>query len=134
MKPNASSAAVAVQTVEQTEVKKPIMKVLPPDKEEPKQEPTEKAQTIDDLKNRAAMMVLLSEKHNSLLEKKRRLERFAIAHDKENAQITVVDANGEEFISSNPKSIGQLIAIWKTEFSDAIKETEAELRIAAQVA
>jgi hypothetical protein len=97
-----------------------------------KQAPTTpKVANIEDLKARASLMTILSQKHEELTTKRRELERFAISHDKNNAQMSVVDATGKEFSSSNPKSIGQLLTIWKAEFEEAIKATEEELRAVA---
>jgi hypothetical protein len=56
------------------------------------------------------------------------LERFAIVHDQNNAKITVLDAQGEEFMSSSPKSIKKLIEFWSEEFRDAIAENETQIK------
>lgn len=108
------------------------LKVVVTDKKEPVTQPkAPTAPNIEDLKARASLMTILSQKHEDLTSKRRELERFAISHDKNNAQMSVVDANGKEFSSSNPKSIGQLLTIWKAEFEEAIKATEEELRAVA---
>lgn len=131
MKPNSGSAAPAAQgAAAQNNDKKPKMEVVVNNQvKEEKQ-----VLTIDDLKNRASLMVVLSEKHSLLLEKKRSLERFAISHDKNNASILVVDATGEEFKSSSPKTVGKLIEFWKQEFAEAISEVETSLRDTAKIA
>ena len=79
-------------------------------------------------------MTLLNQKHDSLTEKMKRLERFSIVHEKENAQIQIVDAKGEEFESNSPKSISKLIEFWKDEFKEAINEVETEIRKVYHVA
>jgi hypothetical protein len=91
--------------------------------------PTEvKNLSIEDLKNRAVALALLNQKHDDLTEKRKRLERFAIVHDQNNARISVFDAQGEEFKSSSPKSIKKLIEFWQTEFREAIEENEKQIK------
>jgi hypothetical protein len=87
-----------------------------------------KSLPIEDLKNRAIALALLNQKHDGLTEKRKRLERFAIVHEHENAQIRVTDANGEEFVSNSPKSIARLIDFWKEEFREAIEESETQIK------
>jgi hypothetical protein len=84
--------------------------------------------SIEDLKNRAVALTLLNQKHDDLTEKRKRLERFAIVHDQNNAQITVLDAQGEEFMSTSPKSIKKLIEFWSEEFREAIAENETQIK------
>lgn len=90
--------------------------------------------TLEQLKNAAITLTLLNQKHDSLTEKMKRLERFSIVHEKENAQIQIVDAKGEEFESNSPKSIAKLIEFWKDEFKEAIDEVETEIRKVYHVA
>jgi hypothetical protein len=84
--------------------------------------------SIEDLKNRAITLALLNQKHDDLTEKRKRLERFSIVHDQHNANIRVVDAQGEEFVSSSPKSIKRLIEFWQEEFREAIAENEVQMK------
>jgi hypothetical protein len=86
-----------------------------------------KTPSIEDLKTRAVTLHLLKCKHDELNEKCRRLEKFAISHDTENARISVIDAQGEEFRSSSPKSIRRLVEFWKDEFTEAIAEIETQM-------
>ena len=83
--------------------------------------------TIDDLKNKAQILHLLRTKHDALTEKRKSLDHFTIVHDSNNAKIVVRDANGEEFQSTSPKSIKNLIEFWKVDFSEAILEIEKEI-------
>ncbi|MDR1981337.1 MAG: hypothetical protein LBQ39_06950 [Tannerellaceae bacterium] len=115
-----TSAAHAAAKAETQEVKTTLTVVMPETAEM-------KAPTIEELKNRAVTLHLLKCKHDELNEKRKRLEKFAISHDSENASIYVTDADGEEFKSSSPKSIRRLIEFWKTEFSEAIEEIEAQM-------
>jgi hypothetical protein len=84
--------------------------------------------SMEELKNRAVAISLLNQKHDELTDKRKRLERFAIVHEQDNAQIRVKDANGEEFRSSSPKSIAKLIEFWKEEFSEAIEANEKQIK------
>jgi ribosome-binding ATPase YchF (GTP1/OBG family) len=117
-----SSAALTI--AEKSEVKiVPMQRII----QEP--EKTEvKNLSIEDLKNRAVALALLNQKHDDLTEKRKRLERFSIVHDHNNAQITVMDARGEEFVSGSPKSIKRLIEFWQDEFREAIAENEEQIK------
>lgn len=112
------------------EVQKP--KEVKPKEVKPKEvklkEVVKKEPTVQDLKNRATIIHLLDEKHTKLTAKRSSLDTFRIKHESENAQIVVTDANGEEFKSSSPKTIGKLIEFWKAEFDEAITEIEAEIK------
>lgn len=101
-------------------------KIDSPKDEKPKE--VKKETTLQDLKDRAAVVFLLQEKHTKLVEKRASLDRFEISHDKDNAKITVEDATGEEFESSSPKSIRKLIEFWKEEFDEVIMEIENRLK------
>ncbi|GAP73074.1 hypothetical protein SAMD00024442_6_30 [Candidatus Symbiothrix dinenymphae] len=83
---------------------------------------------IEDLKNRAVALTLLNQKNDDLTEKRKRLDRFAIVHDQNNAKISVIDAQGEEFVSNSPKSIKKLIEFWQEEFKEAIAENETQIK------
>jgi len=92
------------------------------------QEQTKQIPTLQQLKDRAAIVFLLQEKHTKLSEKRTSLDKFTITHEKDNATATVADMNGLEFKSSSPKTIGKLIEFWKAEFDEAISEVENELK------
>lgn len=87
-----------------------------------------KEPTLQELKNRATVLFLLQEKHTKLSDKRASLDNFAIKHEESNATITVRDANGEEFKSSSPKTIGRFIEFCKEEFEVVINEVESELK------
>jgi hypothetical protein len=97
-------------------------------KEVKPKEVVKKEPTLQELKNRATIIHLLDEKHTKLTAKRSSLDTFRIKHESENAQIVVTDANGEEFKSSSPKTIGKLIGFWKEEFDEAITEIEIEIK------
>ena len=84
--------------------------------------------TMQELKDCATTLYLLQDKHTKLLEKRSSLNKFAITHEKENAEVVVTDANGEEFTSRSPKTIAKLIEFWKEEFDEAIQAVEEELK------
>lgn len=94
----------------------------------PTEEKKVKEPTLQELKDRATIVYLLQEKHTKLIEKRSSLDRFAIKHENDNAEITVTDASGEEFHSSSPKTIAKLIEFWKEEFNEAITEVENNLK------
>jgi hypothetical protein len=103
-------------------------KIVPLQVREGEKQAELKSLPIEDLKNRAIALALLNQKHDGLTEKRKRLERFAIVHEHDNAQIRVTDANGEEFVSCSPKSIARLIDFWKEEFREAIEESETQIK------
>ena len=85
-------------------------------------------QIIEDIKRKSEVLSRLTIKWDSLAEKRRRLENFAISHDRDTAEARVRDAQGEVFESNSPKTIGKLIEFWKSEFSEAIANVEKEMR------
>jgi hypothetical protein len=84
--------------------------------------------TMQELKESVTTLYLLQEKHTTLIAKRASLNKFAITHQKDNAEVVVTDAKGEEFTSRSPKTIAKLIEFWKLEFDEAIAEVEAELQ------
>ena len=84
--------------------------------------------SIEDIKRKSEVLSRLSVKWDSLAEKRRRVENFAISHDGDTASAIIRDAQGEVFESNSPKTIGQLIEFWKAEFSEAIANVEKEMR------
>lgn len=110
---------------------KPVLSITEgkKDQEQTPSIPVHKELTVLDLKTRATIIHLLSEKHTMLSTKRASLDTFTVKHDDENAVITVRDANGEEFKSSSPKTVKKLVEFWKDEFDEKIEEIENELRI-----
>ena len=84
--------------------------------------------SIEDIKRKSEVLSRLSVKWDSLAEKRRRVENFAISHDGDTASAIIRDAQGEVFESNSPKTIGQLIEFWKAEFSEAIANVEKDMR------
>ncbi len=85
-------------------------------------------QTIEDIKRKAELLTRLSKRYDDLIDKLHRVEDFVISHDHETASVKVRDAMNFTFESNSPKTIGKLIEFWKDEFSEAIKETENQMR------
>ena len=85
-------------------------------------------QSIEDIKRKSEVLNRLAVKWDTLAEKRRRVENFAISHDGDTASAIIRDAQGEVFESNSPKTIGQLIEFWKAEFSEAIANVEKEMR------
>lgn len=92
------------------------------------QTPSIAPQTIEDIKRKAELLTRLSKKYDDLISKLHRVEDFVISHDQETASVKVKDAMNFTFESNSPKTIGKLIEFWKDEFSEAIKETEKQMR------
>ena len=85
-------------------------------------------QSIEDIKRKSEVLSRLAVKWDTLAEKRRRVENFAISHDGDTASAIIRDAQGEVFESNSPKTIGKLIEFWKAEFSEAIANVEKEMR------
>ena len=85
-------------------------------------------QSIEDNKRKSEVLSRLAVKWDTLAEKRRRVENFAISHDGDTASAIVRDSQGEVFESNSPKTIGKLIEFWKSEFSEAIANVEMEMR------
>ena len=85
-------------------------------------------QSIEDIKRKSEVLSRLAVKWDTLAEKRRRVENFAISHDGDTASAIVRDSQGEVFESNSPKTIGKLIEFWKSEFSEAIANVEMEMR------
>ena len=96
-----------------------------------KQEATRKLlvpMSIDVLMDKADRTYLLRQKYQEIREKRKQLEAFTISHDKNNAQLTLVDAKGLTISTSNPVSIGKLLADWMNDLNEHLKKTEDEIR------
>jgi len=90
-------------------------------KPEPTAAITEKPiQSIEDIKRKSEVLSRLTSKWDSLIEKRKRVENFAISHDGDTASAIIKDAHGEIFESNSPKTISRLIEFCKDEFSEAI--------------
>lgn len=88
----------------------------------------QKQPTIEEIKQRATIINLLQNKHTQLTEKLNSLEKFDIEHDRENVSACLEDASGLTFTSSSPKTIKLVLDSWKSDFKDAIAETEQKLK------
>ena len=104
---------------EKNEVKETIF-------EAPKKSPV--AMSIDGLMDKADRTYLLRQKYQEIRDKRKQLEAFTISHDKNNAQLTLVDAKGLTISTSNPVSIGKLLTDWMNDLNDRLKKTEDEIR------
>ena len=85
-------------------------------------------QSIEDIKRKSEVLNRLSVKWDTLTEKRRKVENFAISHDRDTSSAIVRDSHGEVFESNSPKTISKLIEFWKAEFSEAIANVEKEMR------
>jgi len=85
-------------------------------------------QSIEDIKRKSEVLNRLTVKWDTLTEKRRKVENFAISHDGDTSSAIVRDSHGEVFESNSPKTIGKLIEFWKAEFSEAIANVEKEMR------
>lgn len=93
--------------------------------------PEPKPLTLAEIKRKNEVLSRLMERHEILSEKRRRVENFRLSHDRDTATVLVTDANGEEFQSNSPKTIGRLIEFWMNEFNEALSELEKEIRVTA---
>lgn len=84
--------------------------------------------SIDELTDKADRIYLLRQKFQTVREKRKQLEGFAISHEKDNAQLTLVDANGLTITTSNPVAIGKLLADWMKDINENLERVESEIR------
>ncbi|MFK2221925.1 hypothetical protein ACIXJR_02160 [Bacteroides fragilis] len=103
-----------------------VLPSLPTEKEETKEQVSAKVETpvqtskkesssvvaapnkrlsIDELTDKAERVYLLRQKYQEVREKRKQLESFTISHDKNNAQLTLVDAKGLSISTSNPVAL-----------------------------
>lgn len=104
-------------------------------KEEPQQEAakveipvTKKHLSIDELNDKADRIYLLKGKYQEIREKRKQLEAFTISHDKNNAQLTLVDAKGLTISTSNPMAIRELLMNWMIDLVNHMLKTEEDIR------
>lgn len=90
--------------------------------------PVSKRLSIDELTDKADRVYLLRQKYQEVREKRKQLESFTISHDKNNAQLTLVDAKGLSISTSNPVAIGKLLADWMLDINNHLSKTEADIR------
>lgn len=115
----------------------PILQSLAP---EPKsaEEATPKAQpqvqlqlkqlTMDEIDDKAEKLYLLRTKRQEIKDKRKQIEKFTISHDKNNAQLTLVDAKGLSIATSNPQSIGKLLVDWMGDLDTCLATVEEDMR------
>lgn len=106
-------------------------RILPSERERREAKPKEEVKpqpTLAEIKRKNEVLSRLMERHEILSEKRRRVENFRLSHDRDTATVLVTDANGEEFQSNSPKTIGRLIEFWMNEFNEALSELEKEIR------
>ena len=126
-----------------------VLQSLPTEKEETKEQVSAKVETpvqtskkesssvvaapnkrlsIDELTDKAERVYLLRQKYQEVREKRKQLESFTISHDKNNAQLTLVDAKGLSISTSNPVAIGKLLSDWMLDLNNHLAKTEEEIR------
>ena len=126
-----------------------VLPSLPTEKEETKEQVSAKVETpvqtskkesssvvaapnkrlsIDELTDKAERVYLLRQKYQEVREKRKQLESFTISHDKNYAQLTLVDAKGLSISTSNPVAIGKLLSDWMLDLNNHLAKTEEEIR------
>ncbi len=126
-----------------------VLPSLPTEKEETKEQVSAKVETpvqtskkesssvvaapnkrlsIDELTDKAERVYLLRQKYQEVREKRKQLESFTISHDKNNAQLTLVDAKGLSISTSNPVAIGKLLSDWMLDLNNHLAKPEEEIR------
>lgn len=116
-----------------TEVKEQPKEKEKPAKQEIVSETTKvssvkKLLSIDALMDKADRSYLLRQKYQEIRDKRKMLDSFAISHDKDNAQLTLVDAKGLTISTSNPVTIGKLLSDWMNDLNTHLKKVEDEIR------
>lgn len=96
----------------------------------PEEQPTQQARplTIDEINDKAERLHVLRTKYQTIKDKRKQLDSFTISHDKNNAQLTLIDAEGLEITTSNPQSIGKLLKDWMCDLNTNLELVEDEMR------
>jgi len=84
--------------------------------------------TFEEIRAKGTNLFNLSAKYDQVKAKADELKKFKILHNKDVAQIQLKDAQGNTFISGNPKAIGKFIAFCSEELETTLKEVEEEMR------
>ena len=84
--------------------------------------------SIEELQARAEKTAQLVRRYQNVKEKKAEVDSFVILHESEQASITICDVKGREITTNNPKSIAQVIEIWKADIGEALARAEQEIR------
>lgn len=113
---------------ERKEAKKPMSAVAPVANEKKETATPSKRLSIDELTDKADRVYLLRQKYQDVREKRKQLESFTISHDKNNAQLSLVDAKGLSISTSNLVAIGKLLADWMLDLNNHLAKTENEIR------
>lgn len=116
--------------------KNPVPSPKPEEKKESTATPTEQTApimpilplSIDEINDKAERLNLLRLKYNTIRDKRKQLDSFTITHDRNNAQLTLVDADGMQISTSNPVSIGKLLKDWMCDLNNGLQNIENEMR------
>ncbi|MDR0874227.1 MAG: hypothetical protein LBN27_12305 [Prevotellaceae bacterium] len=84
--------------------------------------------SIQELTAKAEKTAMLVQKYEKIKAKKEQVDRFVILHESEQANIVITDVKGQRIETSNPKSIEQVLAIWKADICEALTNAEQEIR------
>lgn len=84
--------------------------------------------TMDEIDDKAERLYLLHTKRQEIKDKRKQIEKFTISHDKNNAQLTLIDANGLSITTSNPQSIGKLLVDWMGDLDTCLATVEEDMR------
>lgn len=95
---------------------------------EPQTQQKEMPISIEKLADKAERLYLLKQKYHEIKEKRKQVDNFAISHDNNNAQLTLVDANGMSIKTSNPVSIKKLLDDWVIDLDLFLSKVEADMR------
>jgi len=84
--------------------------------------------SIEELQAKAEKTSLLVQRYQTIKGKKADIDGFVILMDNSIAKVTLTDQNGNKIHSHNPKSILQVVDIWKSDINEALIKAEQEVR------
>ncbi|MCL2597280.1 MAG: hypothetical protein FWD66_06430 [Paludibacter sp.] len=84
--------------------------------------------SIEELQAKAEKTAQLVQKYQTIKAKKAEVDSFVILHENEQAMMQIVDVKGRVIKTSNPKSIEQVLTIWKSDICEALIKAEKEVR------
>jgi hypothetical protein len=120
---NGSQSAVKPETTPA-----PTAKVTPIKLDEQKQDKLSDMPPVEDRIHKVNQLFSLVEKHETLLETKKKLKAFKLSTDGSRDTLRIQDGKGNEFITSNSAVIADVLEVLKVSLDKKIVEVEALIK------
>lgn len=107
--------------------KLPEAKALPPIPPLKKADEKTELAPLDDRLHRLNMLFDLQAKHAKLVDSEKRLKDFVIKNDKEASRLELTDDEDNEFVTSNPFVIAEVVALLKKTIKERKEVVAAQI-------